>query len=107
MTFEGDDVVLWRDGVEADRQPRAQVSALEVLPSRKQHFEAVRRDHPNAWRAWTEPDNQRLEELAREGWSIARLAQEFGRRPNAIVSRLRKLELDDLVEISTDESATG
>lgn len=47
---------------------------------------------PNAGSLWPEEDDRELRRLHESGWSIGELARRFGRKPNAIRSRLRKLQ---------------
>ena len=71
----------------------------------QQRYSKVRRRYPNAWDPWSPEDDRELlrlhgegeddRELLRlhgEGWSSAELSRQFGRLPNAIKSRLRKLQ---------------
>lgn len=51
----------------------------------------VRGRHPKAYDRWTPEDDRRLADLHEAGWDEADLASEFGRKPSAIRSRLRKL----------------
>lgn len=52
-----------------------------------------RQEYPNAYDPWTEEDDARLMELWREGLSIDELAEHFGRKRGAIISRMKKLGL--------------
>ena len=54
---------------------------------------ACRQEHPNAYDPWTEEDDARLAEMWRNGVSIAELAEHFGRKRGAIISRMKKLGL--------------
>ena len=56
-------------------------------------LEDLRRAHPNAGRAWSPADDARLSWGFQAGWSISSAAEELGRRPNAIRSRLVRLGL--------------
>ena len=47
---------------------------------------------PNAGSRWPEEDDRDLRRLHERGWSIGELAGRFGRKPNAIRSRLLKLQ---------------
>ena len=55
--------------------------------------EACRREYPNAYDSWTEEDDARLTEIWRKGVSIDELAEHFGRKRGAIISRMKKLNL--------------
>ena len=54
---------------------------------------ACRQEYPNAYDPWTEEDDARLTEMWREGVSIDELAEHFGRKRGAIISRMKKLGL--------------
>ena len=55
--------------------------------------EACRREYPNAYDPWREEDDAQLVEWWHDGMSVDELAERFGRKRGAIVSRLRKLGL--------------
>ena len=55
--------------------------------------EECRREYPNAYDPWTEEDDARLTEWWREGLSLDEIADSFGRKRGAIISRLKKLGL--------------
>lgn len=55
--------------------------------------EACRREYPNAYDPWTEDDDVKLAELWREGLSLDEIAERFGRKRGAIISRMKKLDL--------------
>ncbi|MBQ8721914.1 MAG: hypothetical protein IJY67_07210 [Paludibacteraceae bacterium] len=55
--------------------------------------EACRREYPNAYDPWTEEDDVKLAELWREGLSLDEIAERFGRKRGAIISRMKKLDL--------------
>lgn len=46
---------------------------------------------PKAYKRWTTADDRELMRLSEAGWDRKRLAEHFGRRPNAIRRRVRKL----------------
>lgn len=54
-------------------------------------IDAIREHHPQAYKPWSAEDNARLEASFTEGKPINQIAAEFGRKPTAIRSRLRKL----------------
>ena len=54
---------------------------------------ACRQEYPNAYDPWTEEDDARLTEMWRNGVSIDELAEHFGRKRGAIISRMKKLGL--------------
>jgi hypothetical protein len=51
----------------------------------------VRRDYPNAYKAWTPDDDRRLLDEHAAGHTTKELADMFGRQRGAIESRLAKL----------------
>ena len=55
---------------------------------------ACRQEYPNAYDPWTEEDDARLTEMWRNGVSIDELAEHFGRKRGAIISRMKKLGLE-------------
>ena len=55
--------------------------------------EACRREYPNAYDPWSEEDDERLTEWWREGLSLDEIAERFGRKRGAIISRIKKLNL--------------
>jgi hypothetical protein len=55
--------------------------------------EACRREYPNAYDPWSEADDAKLTEWWREGLSLDEIAERFGRKRGAIISRIKKLNL--------------
>ena len=55
------------------------------------YMEQQRFVYPNAYKPWTESDDERLVALYNEGKSISELVQMFLRNRGAIRSRIRKL----------------
>ncbi len=51
------------------------------------------REYPNAYDPWTETDDAQLTEWWREGLSLDEIAERFGRKRGAIISRMKKLNL--------------
>jgi len=54
---------------------------------------ALRETHGNAYAPWTEDDDRKLQRRHQSGEAIGAIAAEFGRKPGAIRSRLKKLGL--------------
>ena len=52
--------------------------------------EEVRYSHPRAYEKWTNEEDEQLTALYKAGCSIDEIASELGRRPSAVVSRLRQ-----------------
>ena len=61
--------------------------------SRGHGFDKIREKHPNAFRPWTEGQDEELREFFANDMSIAELAKTFGRKTGAIKMRLVKLGL--------------
>jgi ATP-dependent DNA helicase PIF1 len=53
----------------------------------------LRATHGNAYAPWTKEDDSKLLRRHQTGEAIAAIAAEFGRKPGAIRSRLKKLVL--------------
>lgn len=53
----------------------------------------MRQTHPNAFKPWTQPDDEKLQDLFKNGTSVQILTELFGRHTSAIESRLKKLGL--------------
>ena len=56
---------------------------------------AVRQEFPNAYNPWSDEDDFKLTEMWCEGASIKKIASYFQRKPGAIISRIKKLELEE------------
>jgi (p)ppGpp synthase/HD superfamily hydrolase len=54
---------------------------------------AVRQEHPNAYNPWTEDMDAELSRLWSEGTSVADIADLFGRKNSAVITRIKKLGL--------------
>lgn len=54
---------------------------------------AARQDHPNAYDPWTDEADSELVQMWEEGKSITEIADHFGRKSSAIISRMKKLGL--------------
>ena len=52
---------------------------------------AARQEHPNAYDPWTEEMDVELTRLWAEGTSVADIADHFGRKNSAIITRMKKL----------------
>jgi (p)ppGpp synthase/HD superfamily hydrolase len=52
---------------------------------------AARQEHPNAYDPWTEEMDAELARLWAEGTSVADIADHFGRKNSAIITRMKKL----------------
>lgn len=56
---------------------------------------ACQQEYPNAYKPWTEEDDLELTQMWCEGATTKELAVHFQRKPSAITSRIKKLELVD------------
>ena len=54
---------------------------------------AARQDHPNAYNPWTDETDSELVQMWEEGKSVTEIADHFGRKSSAIISRMKKLGL--------------
>lgn len=54
---------------------------------------AARQEHPNAYEPWTEKADEQLKQMWSEGKSVQEIADHFGRKPSAIITRMKKLGL--------------
>ena len=54
---------------------------------------ACQQEYPNAYKPWTEKDDLELTQMWCEGATTKELAAHFQRKPSAITSRIKKLEL--------------
>lgn len=54
---------------------------------------AAKQENPNAYEPWTEKADAELAELWAEGTSVQEIADHFGRKNSAIITRLKKLGL--------------
>jgi (p)ppGpp synthase/HD superfamily hydrolase len=52
---------------------------------------AARQENPNAYEPWTEDADNELKQLWEEGMSVADIADHFGRKNSAIITRMKKL----------------
>ena len=54
---------------------------------------ACRQEHPNAFDPWTDESDAELAKMWEEGKSVDAIAEHFGRKPSAIIVRMKKLGL--------------
>ena len=52
---------------------------------------AARQEHPNAYDPWTEETDNLLKQMWAEGVSVHEIAEHFGRKSSAIITRMKKL----------------
>ena len=51
---------------------------------------AARQEHPNAYDPWTEEADEQLKKMWSEGVSVHEIAEHFGRKSSAIITRMKK-----------------
>ena len=56
---------------------------------------ACRQEFPNAYNPWNDEDDFKLTQMWCEGTTIREIASYFQRKPGAILSRIKKLELEE------------
>ena len=54
---------------------------------------AARQEHPNAYEPWSAEADAELERMWEEGISVPEIADRFGRKQSAIITRMKKLGL--------------
>ena len=52
---------------------------------------AARQEHPNAYDPWTVEADEQLKKMWSEGISVHEIAEHFGRKSSAIITRMKKL----------------
>ena len=52
---------------------------------------AARQENPNAYDPWTDEADAKLKQMWSDGMSIADIAEYFGRKQSAIITRIKKL----------------
>ncbi len=52
---------------------------------------AARQEHPNAYDPWTEEADDQLRKMWSEGVSVHEIADHFGRKSSAVITRMKKL----------------
>jgi hypothetical protein len=95
MTFDDGAVVFWRDGEEVGRHRQVRIRSLELVAARSmgRRIEETRKTYPNAYRSWTQEEEDRLTDLFQRNVGKDVLVKELGRQPGGIQTRLRSLNL--------------
>ncbi|ADB34903.1 hypothetical protein Kfla_5899 [Kribbella flavida DSM 17836] len=95
MTFDDGVVVFWRDGEEVGRHRQLRIRSLELIGSRPmgRRIEEARKTHPNAFRVWTQEQEDLLTRMFHENATKDELVAALGRQPGGIATRLRALGL--------------
>ena len=68
-------------------------SSVKVFSPSSDEIEVLRKVHPNAYKPWSELEDQRLRELVSAGKSDQKISDLMGRQEGAIRSRKDKLAL--------------
>jgi hypothetical protein len=95
MTFDDGAVVFWREGEEVGRHRQVRIRSLELLAARSmgRRIEETRKTYPNAYRGWTQEEEDKLTDLFQRNVGKDVLVKELGRQPGGIETRLRILNL--------------
>lgn len=101
ITFGNSHLILWVGDTERASFPMEAVKSIEVAhvssSSRHEDPDQLRTRYPNAGKLWSKADDDRLLALYRTGQrDLQSLADQFGRKPGAIRSRLGRLGLEQL-----------
>ena len=73
---------------------RRRMEQDRLRPGTKRWREEVAENNPSAYEPWEVEEDDLLRSRVAEGWSVEDLAEAHGRRPGAIRSRIRKLDLE-------------
>ncbi|TAF31444.1 MAG: DNA helicase [Cytophagales bacterium] len=79
-----------KDSIKSKTQDSTKEKAYDV--------ESIRNTHNGAYRAWTTDLDDELTIMFYKGASINEMANHFGRTKGAIISRIKKLELEELYD---------
>jgi F-box protein 18 (helicase) len=78
------------------QQPFAQKKIAKPENGKAYSVHAIRQEHKDAYRPWTDELDKELTVMFCEGVNIRDMIKHFGRTRGAITSRIRKLELEEL-----------
>ena len=96
---EGNDEISYIDIFNAAREA---LLLNESLPDYGERMDKIKHQHPRAYERWTDEEDARLSAMHARGRTVAEMAQQLGRQPSAIRSRLTKL-----APIPTDSEQGG
>lgn len=74
---------------EAEKRAKARPPKSTKGPWQEK-LEKMRKDYPNAYRPWTEDQDEKLQTGFKKGRSVAQLSKQLGRHPGSIKKRLEK-----------------
>ncbi|MFV0271789.1 MAG: hypothetical protein ACK5HZ_08955 [Macellibacteroides fermentans] len=66
----------------------------QLLGQSAYSIEVCRIEHPNAYKPWIREDDDMLVQLFSQGKTLKELSDIFQRKPGAIISRMKKLQLE-------------
>ena len=79
--------------IEASTPKPVSTKVATIKPSGapwSEKIEKMRADYPNAYKPWSEDDDEKLQKLFKEGKKVKQLTDDFGRHPGSIRARLKK-----------------
>jgi len=91
--FEHSRVMVYQEYIERFVDGVNQAIGFMTGAEKAYSVERIRQQYPKAYARWTEEEDRFLTEAWKQNMAIDELAGQFGRRPGAVQSRLRKLGL--------------
>jgi len=85
--------VMQREAFPTRSIGKCRVCPYEYKCSFNSEYKQLRQEFPNAYKPWTEEDDNHLRKMYTEGKTINELAKIFQRKPSAIHARLQKLKI--------------
>ena len=82
----------------AEKSKQENKKSLKTQNEKAFSVETIREKHKEAYKPWTESQDEELEIMYCENVSIKDMAKHFERTKGAIYSRIKKLELEDLYD---------
>lgn len=81
-----------RDKDEVLRDVAIELLLLDASHEEKSYvISDVRKTHQNAYKPWSEREEEQLMHLLLSGLSIAKISESMGRQPGGIISRINKI----------------
>ena len=94
-----------REHVEEHGKAGSPTSVETALrPKDNSHLERARESFPRAYEKWQPEEEKRLADQFNSGHSVSEIAQELGRPPSAIASRLRQCGIATAIRLSLSET---
>lgn len=85
---------------EASKPRSTEVKAIPTKAGKwSEKLDKMRADYPNAYKSWSEAEDEKLKKLFSDGKKIKQLTEDFGRHPGSIRARLKKHYGDDYLQI--------